>query len=440
MPLPSYKVLGQVNPTSGTRTVLYSVPRFYNSKVTTLTICNTGTSATQFNIEIQDYSPNNTSTAYYTNYNTWINAKDTIILNQHFSLNQGSNVYITPIGTSNLAFSLFGKEQNAPYAVTPNVDYLVVAGGGGGGSSVGGGGGAGGLLTGTGLSVIQNTPTIIVVGAGGGGGAGGVTAGSGGSTTRRENGVLGSNSNIVAATIVTAVGGGYGVSTMGYGANSNPGLTVGGSGGGNAESDTQVAVNTGGPSIPGQGYDGGGGLWGTVNAAAGGGGGAGELGGNAYAISGGLPTASPHGGKGGNGYISSITGVSYYYAGGGGGGSFGSSIPGDGGLGGGGGGQCATGAGQGLGGTGGSAPGGDASTTTGLGAAAGNGGVNTGSGGGGGAYSGGAYSGGAGGAGVVIVRYPNTYPLAWSTTGNPNVIITGGNIIYRFWQSGSIQF
>ena len=83
MPLPSYKVLGQANPSSGTRTALYSVPRFYNSKVTTLTICNTGTVADRFNIEIQDYSSNNTSTAYYTNYNTWINAKDTIILNQH---------------------------------------------------------------------------------------------------------------------------------------------------------------------------------------------------------------------------------------------------------------------------------------------------------------------------------------------------------------------
>ena len=439
MPLPKYKVLGQANPSSGTRTALYSVPRFYNSKITTLTICNTGTSAVQFNIEIQDYSPNNTSTAYYTNYNTWINAKDTIILNQHFSLNQGSNVYITPVGTSNLSFSLFGKEQYAPYQSTPNVEYLVVAGGGGGGSSIGGAGGAGGLLAATGLSVIQNATTLITVGAGGGGGVGGATVYAD-ITTRRENGVQGSNSNIVAATIITAVGGGYGVSTMSYGPNSNPGLTVGGSGGGNAENNFQTEVNTGGFGIPGQGNDGGGGLAGTSYAAGGGGGGAGQRGGNAYAISGGLPTAAPHGGNGGNGYISSITGVSYYYAAGGGGGTFSSSIPGDGGLGGGGGGHCATGAGQGMGGTGGSSPGGNATNGGGLGAAAGDGGLNTGSGGGGGAYSGGAYSGGAGGSGVVIVRYPNTYPLAWSTIGSPNVIISGGNIIYRFWQSGSIQF
>jgi hypothetical protein len=30
--------------------------------------------------------------------------------------------------------------------------------------------------------------------------------------------------------------------------------------------------------------------------------------------------------------------------------------------------------------------------------------------------------------------------LASANTGSPNVIISGGNIIYRFWQSGSITF
>jgi hypothetical protein len=47
---------------------------------------------------------------------------------------------------------------------------------------------------------------------------------------------------------------------------------------------------------------------------------------------------------------------------------------------------------------------------------------------------------GAGGSGIVILRYPNTYAYATNTVGSPNVIISGGNIIYRFWQSGSITF
>jgi hypothetical protein len=70
--------------------------------------------------------------------------------------------------------------------------------------------------------------------------------------------------------------------------------------------------------------------------------------------------------------------------------------------------------------------------------------VNT--GGGGGSIAGGTgggsnqLTGGSGGSGVVIISYPITYATATATTGNPNVILSGGNIIYRFWQSGSITF
>jgi hypothetical protein len=68
-----------------------------------------------------------------------------------------------------------------------------------------------------------------------------------------------------------------------------------------------------------------------------------------------------------------------------------------------------------------------------------NGGVNT---GGGGAGMGGdypSYSAGEGGAGIVVIRYPDTFATA-TTTGSPNVIYANANIIYRFWQSGSITF
>ena len=68
-----------------------------------------------------------------------------------------------------------------------------------------------------------------------------------------------------------------------------------------------------------------------------------------------------------------------------------------------------------------------------------NGGVNTGGGGSGmsGDYP--SYSSGSGGTGIVIIRYPDTFATA-TTTGSPNVIYANANIIYRFWQSGSITF
>jgi hypothetical protein len=62
---------------------------------------------------------------------------------------------------------------------------------------------------------------------------------------------------------------------------------------------------------------------------------------------------------------------------------------------------------------------------------------NTGGGGGGG--GGGNNKGSAGGSGIVIIRYLDIFTAA-STTGSPNVIISGGYQIYRFWQSGSITF
>jgi hypothetical protein len=407
MPLPSYKVLGQANPSSGTRTALYSVPRFYNSKVTTLTICNTGTVADRFNIEIQDYSSNNTSTAYYTNYNTWINAKDTIILNQHFSLNQGSNVYITPVGTSNLSFSLFGKEQYAPYSVTPNVEYLVVGGGGSGGYAAGGG--AGGLLTSVGYGVNKDTLYTVTIGAGG-----------------ARAGPVGYSGNNSVFNNITAFGGGPGTDGR-YSAN-------GASGGGSAYgyyvnflAGNGIYPGSSYINAPRQGYDGGRGLNdGGYTWAGGGGGGAGGAG----AYSSGAPGG--YGGAGGVGAISTIitaaqattlgtgqvVGGSVYFAGGGSG--IGASAPAAPGYGGGG-----------YGGAGLITSDGTPGTSS------------TGGGGGGGNYGGSGqalYYPGLGGSGVVILRYPNTYPIAWKTTGNPNVITSGGNVIYRFWQSGSITF
>jgi hypothetical protein len=45
-----------------------------------------------------------------------------------------------------------------------------------------------------------------------------------------------------------------------------------------------------------------------------------------------------------------------------------------------------------------------------------------------------------GGSGVVVVRYPNNFKDAASTTGSPTFTNTGGYKIYKFTSSGTITF
>jgi hypothetical protein len=66
--------------------------------------------------------------------------------------------------------------------------------------------------------------------------------------------------------------------------------------------------------------------------------------------------------------------------------------------------------------------------------------ANTGGGGGGNINSAYTEFGRSGGSGVVIVRYPDGYPQATSTTGSPTISTTGGYRIYTFTASGSITF
>jgi hypothetical protein len=54
--------------------------------------------------------------------------------------------------------------------------------------------------------------------------------------------------------------------------------------------------------------------------------------------------------------------------------------------------------------------------------------------------SGSGTQGGAGGSGIVIIRYPDTYEPAASTTGSPTYTVSGGYRIYKFTASGSITF
>jgi hypothetical protein len=127
-------------------------------------------------------------------------------------------------------------------------------------------------------------------------------------------------------------------------------------------------------------------------------------------------------GNGGAGLASAISGTITAYAGGGGGG-----------------GEASTSIVVGLGGTGGGGNGGykvSPSTTNPVAGTA-----NTGGGGGGSwLFNSGGPVGAAGGSGIVIIRYPDTFKLATSTTGSPTITTSGGFNIYRWTSSGSITF
>lgn len=264
-------------------------------------------------------------------------------------------------------------------AVAPTaIDYLVVAGGGGGGDRHGGGGGAGGFRTATGFTVSAGVSYTIVVGAGG-------VAGNYESGGLSPSGAGGQGGNSSFSTITSYGGGGGGT----Y--DGNPSGTYGSGGGGGGNGRPGIAGTAGQGNSGGSGLDPGGG----------GGGGAGAVGGNA------------HNGSGGNG---SQWLDGNYYAGGGGGAwstSTGPATPG--GLGGGGNGDWD-----------------DTNITAGT--------ANTGGGGGATRSNNTATIGRPGGSGVVIIRYPDSYTAAASTTGSPTITVTGGYRYYKFTGSGTITF
>ena len=264
--------------------------------------------------------------------------------------------------------------------VTPTVEYLVVAGGGGGGGtqdSAGGGGGAGGLLTATGYSITAGTPITVTVGAGG-------------TSIASTTGTAYNGNDSVFGSITTKGGGGGGCGRNSGGNRGADGGSGGGEGGG-AGLGVGKGVYPGSSYISAtrQGYDGG--------TSYGGGGGAGGIGTNGI------------GGIGGQGLQSSITGSSLWYAAGGS--------------------STSTVSTNSIGGAGDS--GSYTGSTDGV--------TNTGSGGGA-AWSASLKAGKSGGSGVVIIRYPDTYPLASSTTGSPTVTNPTGYRVYKFTSSGSITF
>jgi len=103
----TYKVLGQSNPSATTLTTLYTVPSSTQTVVSTISICNLGTSTT-YRVAVR---PSGASIAnqHYIVYDATLNQYDTAILTIGMSLGT-TDVVSVYAGTANVAFTLFGSE------------------------------------------------------------------------------------------------------------------------------------------------------------------------------------------------------------------------------------------------------------------------------------------------------------------------------------------
>jgi len=104
--MPSYKVLGQLNPTSGSLQTLYTAPR--EAVISTLAVCNVSSSVTTFRVAVR---PGGEAIAnkHYVSYDTSINGNDTVLMTIGMTLS-GSDAVSVLAGSTGLALNLFGTE------------------------------------------------------------------------------------------------------------------------------------------------------------------------------------------------------------------------------------------------------------------------------------------------------------------------------------------
>ena len=104
----TYKILGQVNPTTTSLTTLYTVPAAREAFVSTLSICNFGATTANVTVAVrQDGAA--IDPKQHILYNIPIVPADSLFLTLGISLYQTDIVSVSS-NTSSIAFGLFGSE------------------------------------------------------------------------------------------------------------------------------------------------------------------------------------------------------------------------------------------------------------------------------------------------------------------------------------------
>jgi len=104
----SHKVLGQSNPSATTLTTLYTVPAATQAVVSTVTVCNTASSATTYRLAVR-VAGASIATSQYLAYDAALPANDTATLTLGVTL-AATDVISVYAGSANVAFSVFGVE------------------------------------------------------------------------------------------------------------------------------------------------------------------------------------------------------------------------------------------------------------------------------------------------------------------------------------------
>lgn len=104
----AYKVLGQSNPSATTLTTLYTVPASTSSIVSTISVCNTTSSAATYRIAIRPAGAS-IATQHYVVYDAAVAANDTVLLTLGLTLATTDVVSVYSSATS-VVFQAHGTE------------------------------------------------------------------------------------------------------------------------------------------------------------------------------------------------------------------------------------------------------------------------------------------------------------------------------------------
>jgi hypothetical protein len=104
----TYKTLGQANPAANTQTNLYTVPSGSSTVVSSMTICNQGTSNGYYRIAVRP-GAEALAKKHYMFYDTFLPPKNTQTLSLGMALSPGT-VITVHASSSDLSFMAFGSE------------------------------------------------------------------------------------------------------------------------------------------------------------------------------------------------------------------------------------------------------------------------------------------------------------------------------------------
>lgn len=103
------KILGQINPSTTTNTVLYTVPANKVCTISSITACNIDTSAGTFRIFVKKSADSIPQNKQYIYYDQAIDAKSTYIATIGITLSAGDVIYVYA-SSANFSFNAFGVE------------------------------------------------------------------------------------------------------------------------------------------------------------------------------------------------------------------------------------------------------------------------------------------------------------------------------------------